>query len=54
LIMFERIENIQHVVLNGKKRTVFDFYKHDTCCGKHSIVGWYKKPSTILKHWHNS
>ena len=52
--MFERVENVQHVVLNGKKRTVFDLYKAQFFCGKQSIRGWYKKPATILKHWHNS
>lgn len=52
--MFERIENIQHVMLNGKKRTVFDLYKHNVFCGKQSIRGWYKKPATVLSHWHNS
>ena len=52
--MIERITNIQHVTMNGKKRTVFDLYKHDVFCGKHSIRGWYKKPATILKYWHNS
>lgn len=50
----ERVEGIQHVVLNGKKRTVFDLYKHNVFCGKHSAKGWYKKPSTILKHWQQS
>jgi hypothetical protein len=50
----ERIEQVQHVFVNGKKRTIFSLYRFNVFCGKQSIKGWYKKERTILKHWHES
>lgn len=48
-----KIENIQHVYLNGKKATVFNVYslKNGAWYLNYSdfIFGWYKKESTIKK-----
>lgn len=49
-----RIENIQHVYLNGKEKTLFDVYtQHETnsfvFSGQYSLDGTVKRESTIKR-----
>ena len=47
-----KVTNIQNVYLNGKKATLFNVYQllNDTWIFDYNdyILGWYKKPETIL------
>lgn len=62
--MVKDVRNIQHVVLNGIKTTIFEVWEYKYSNGnsdnnhafwlfsyKSSIKGWYKRKNTIIKHY---